>query len=150
MISFLEETTPEIKITMAGHYFPEINEELYDYSYNWRQIREDSPEVAAGRRINGLKTTYYVACGIPKPNNFTFSPPAESSYEGWFAAAMGLDGFLRWAYNSWPEDPVHDSRFSTWPAGDTYFVYPGARSSIRFEKLREGIQDYEKIRLNKE
>ena len=150
VISFLNETTPEIKITMAGHYFPEINDELYDYSYNWRQIRNDSPEVAARRRKVGLKTTYYVACGIPKPNNFTFSPPAESTYEGWFAAALGLDGFLRWAYNSWTIDPVHDSRFRTWPAGDTYFVYPGARSSIRFEKLRGGIQDYEKINLIKE
>ncbi|HCC71178.1 MAG TPA: hypothetical protein DEQ09_08520, partial [Bacteroidales bacterium] len=52
-----------------------------------------------------------------------------------------------WAYNSWPEKPVYDSRFISWPSGDTYFVYPGARSSIRFEKLIEGIQDYEKIRI---
>jgi hypothetical protein len=28
-------------------------------------------------------------------------------------------------------------------------VYPGAKSSIRFERLREGIQDYEKIRILK-
>jgi hypothetical protein len=34
-----------------------------------------------------------------------------------------------------------------WPAGDTFMVYPGGHSSIRFEKLREGIVDYEKIRL---
>jgi hypothetical protein len=26
-------------------------------------------------------------------------------------------------------------------------IYPGPRSSIRFERLREGIQDYEKIRI---
>jgi hypothetical protein len=26
-------------------------------------------------------------------------------------------------------------------------VYPGANSGIRFEKLREGIADYEKIRI---
>ena len=29
-------------------------------------------------------------------------------------------------------------------------MYPGANSSIRFEKLREGIVDYEKIRLLKQ
>jgi hypothetical protein len=29
-------------------------------------------------------------------------------------------------------------------------VYPGARSSIRFERLRDGIQDYEKIRILRE
>ena len=40
-----------------------------------------------------------------------------------------------------------DSRFRTWAAGDTYLVYPGARSSIRFERLIEGIQAHEKIRI---
>ena len=28
-------------------------------------------------------------------------------------------------------------------------IYPGAESSIRFEKMREGIVDYEKIKLLK-
>ena len=64
-----------------------------------------------------------------------------------YAIALDLDGFLRWAYNSWVENPLTDSRFRTWPAGDTYFVYPDARSSIRFERLVEGIQDAEKIRV---
>ncbi len=43
-----------------------------------------------------------------------------------------------------------DSRFITWPAGDTYQIYPGPLSSIRFEKLRDGIQDFEKIRIIRE
>jgi hypothetical protein len=29
-------------------------------------------------------------------------------------------------------------------------VYPGPRSSIRLERLREGIQDFEKIRILRE
>ena len=149
MLAFIKKTTPELKITMAGHYFEGINTELYDFSYNFGLLKKSSKEIAAKRRKKGQVTTYYVACGIPKPNNFTFSPPAESTYEGWFAAAMGLDGFLRWAYNSWVEDPLMDTRFHKWPAGDTYFVYPGPRSSIRFERLREGIQDYEKIKILK-
>ena len=44
---------------------------------------------------------------------------------------------------------MHDSRFVTWSSGDTYLVYPGPYSSVRFERLREGIQDYEKIRILK-
>ena len=35
----------------------------------------------------------------------------------------------------------------TWDAGDCFVVYPGPRSSIRFERLREGITDFEKIRI---
>jgi len=56
-----------------------------------------------------------------------------------------MDGFLRWAFNSWTKDPLKDTRFISWPAGDTYQVYPGPLTSIRFEKLIEGIQDFEKI-----
>lgn len=57
-----------------------------------------------------------------------------------------MDGYLRWAYNSWTKNPLVDSRFITWPAGDTYMIYPGPLSSLRFEKLIEGAQDFEKIR----
>jgi sialate O-acetylesterase len=147
MFRFLKETAPELKISMAGFYFDKINSSIYDFSSNWRHIDKISGNIMESRRRSGLKTTYYVACGIPKPNNFTFSPPAESCYEGWFASAMGFDGFLRWAFNNWAENPEVDSRFIRWPSGDTYFVYPDAQSSIRFERLREGIQDYEKIRI---
>ena len=147
MFGFLKKAAPELKISMAGFYYGKINPAIYDFSSNWRHIDTLAGDVLRARKRSGLKTTYYVACGIPKPNNFTFSPPAESCYEGWFASAMGFDGFLRWAYNSWPENPLLDSRFIRWPSGDTYFVYPNAQSSVRFERLREGIQDYEKIRI---
>jgi len=65
----------------------------------------------------------------------------------WYAAAYRYDGFLRWAYDSWPADPMRDARYGSWAAGDTYLVYSGGNSCIRFEKLREGIVDYEKIRI---
>ena len=45
---------------------------------------------------------------------------------------------------------MRDARHVLWPAGDTFLLYPGAQSSIRFEKLREGIVDFEKIRLARE
>ena len=60
---------------------------------------------------------------------------------------QGYDGLLRWAYNSWTADPMRDTRFRSWPAGDTYIVYPGGRSSMRFDRLVEGIQCCEKVRL---
>ena len=149
MFKFIAEAAPEFKITMAGFYHESINMDIYDFSSNWRDYGRIPVEKIQSRKDAGLITTYYVACGIPKPNNFTFSPPAESCFEGWIASSMGFDGFLRWAYNSWPVNPMMDSRYIKWPAGDTYFIYPGPLSSIRFERLREGIQDYEKIRIIK-
>jgi len=132
-----------LKITSAANYSPGTSEHVYDLSVAPGHLLED--EVLEQRRRKGQITTYYVCCADEYPNNFTFSPPAEGVWQGWFAYAKKQDGFLRWAYNSWVEDPIQDSRFRTWPSGDTYFVYPGPKSSIRFEKLREGIQDYEKL-----
>ncbi len=148
LIRFLHNTVPELKLTLAGGFYKEIMPDIYDFSYNfWHLKKAQTPDIAAARREKGQITTWYVACNVPWPNNFTFSPPAESALQGWITAALHLDGFLRWAYNSWPEDVMHDSRFRTWPSGDTYFVYPGPYSSVRFEKLIEGIQDHEKIRI---
>ncbi|MFM7320771.1 MAG: DUF4091 domain-containing protein [Armatimonadota bacterium] len=146
-LDLLADAAPELRVAMAGFFPRELEPSIHDFSSNWRTVHEVAGGVANTRRRAGKRTTFYVACMIPKPNNFTFSPPAESCVQGWFAAAMGLDGFLRWAFNSWPEDPETDSRYITWPSGDTFLIYPGACASIRFERLREGIQDFEKIRL---
>ena len=34
--------------------------------------------------------------------------------------------------------------------GDTYFIYPDGRSSVRYERFAEGVQLSEKIRLLRE
>jgi len=131
------------RITYAGDWHPELDSLLDDYSP--AITSEPSPPELRQRSARGATTTYYVACFPARPNNFVFSPPIEGRYIGWYAAAYGYDGFLRWAYDAWPADPARDARHTIWPAGDTFLVYPGANSSIRFEKLREGIVDYEKI-----
>lgn len=105
------------------------------------------PGEVKDRKRRGLNTTFYICCADPFPNQFTFSEPAESTYLAWYAMARDLNGVLRWAFNSWVENPLQDSRFRTWPAGDTYIVYPQGRSSIRYERMLEGIQDFEKVRI---
>ena len=147
LVEFVKREAPELKIAMAGFHHPSVDGAIDDYSANWREVGRMSAGIHASRRKAGQKTTFYVACGIPKPNTFTFSPPAEACYLGWVSAALGFDGFLRWAANSWVADPEIDSRFVSWPSGDTALVYPGAASSVRFERLREGIQAFEKIRI---
>ncbi|MBQ2965566.1 MAG: DUF4091 domain-containing protein [Bacteroidales bacterium] len=98
------------------------------------------------RRANGQYTTFYVCCNPSYPNTFTTSHHYEAEILGWYNIAHDYDGMLRWAYNSWAEDPQYDSRYGNWMSGDTYLVYPYNRSSIRFEKLRDGIEVAEKIR----
>jgi hypothetical protein len=43
--------------------------------------------------------------------------------------------------------PEEDSRFTAWPAGDTYVIYPFSVSSIRWERLVQGIQLFEKYKI---
>lgn len=98
------------------------------------------------RREQNYNTTFYVCCGPLYPNTFTSSEPYEAEMLGWYNLAHDYDGMLRWAYNSWPADPQVDSRYGNWMAGDTYLVYPFNRSSIRFERLIDGIETAEKVR----
>ncbi len=48
---------------------------------------------------------------------------------------------------NWTDNPMEDTRFHMFAPGDTYFIYPDGRSSIRYERMVEGIQMSEKIRL---
>ena len=105
-----------------------------------------TPEDIAMRRAQGYTTTFYVCCNPAYPNTFTTSQPYEAELLGWKNIAHDYDGFLRWAYNSWAEAPQYDSRFGNWMSGDTYMVYPYNRSSMRFERLIDGIEVSEKIR----
>ena len=149
LIDIIKKVDPGWKLALAGSYHPEIEKDLYDYCLHLGATFPDS--VLSRRKEQGKPSTVYTCCGPRFPNGFTFSPPAEQVWFGWYAANKGFTGYLRWAYNSWPANPLRDSRFPkhTWSGGDTYQVYPGPRSSIRFEKLIEGIQDYEKIRIIK-
>ena len=144
-IAVIKKADKDFKISLAGSHHKELLEPLNDYCVTMAETF--SPEEIAVRRAKGMTTTYYTCCAEARPNTFTFSPPAEAEYLGWFAAKAGVDGYLRWALNSWVEKPLHDSRFTNWAAGDTYILYPDARTSIRFERLIEGIQAYEKIRI---
>lgn len=147
-IKVIKQADPEFKITLAGNYHPEIQADLYYLCIPYGNKFPE--EVKAERERKGQISTFYTCCVEAFPNMFTFSDPAEASWTAIHAIAGGYDGYLRWAVNSWPVDPLRDSRFRTWAAGDTYSIYPGPRSSIRFERLVEGIQDCEKIRILRE
>ena len=136
------------KITYAGNWHEELDGLLDDYSF----LYGEEPTVAeqAKRQQEGRTSTVYVCCNPPVPNNFVFSPPIEGRWISWYVMAHGYDGFLRWAYDAWPEDVNRDARHGSWAAGDCYMVYPGGKSCIRFEKMREGIVDFEKVRVLRE
>lgn len=146
-IKLIRSVDKDLKVSLAGNYHKELVNDIFDYCVASGQ--EFTREERKWRAEKGWPTTYYTCCTEGFPNTFTFSPLAESAWLGWHAAAKNYSGYLRWAYNCWVKTPLQDSRFRSWAAGDTYLVYPGPRSSMRFERLVEGIQTYEKIRILK-
>lgn len=144
-VALLAECAPEMGFAIADMH------RSYRRYMNMRDVcvAQEQPahhDDIVQRRAEGYTTTFYICCNPPFPNTFTTSAPYEAELLGWYGLALDYDGMLRWAYNSWPADPAYDSRYGSWSAGDTFLIYPHARSSIRFERLIDGIETAEKVR----
>lgn len=167
VMAMLQECAPDLKIALAANTrsdaFAHIDDLCLSGSFNERGIAEMCPPERKAMGVAELldpgnacaiskrcpekvTTTYYVCCGPAYPNTFLFSPLVESRMLGWLAAQGGYDGFLRWSYNDWTHNPFLHPEHAPFPTGDVHFVYPGPNgplSSLRWEQLLEGIQDYE-------
>lgn len=137
-----------LKISGAMNYgsVNQISDKVSDMSVAVREVHneEEFANFARERREKGQNTTLYLATG-DYPNFFTYSNPAESAWVGWYSAKTDIDGFLRWSFDNWVENPLETTDHTRFESGDCFIVYP-ERSSIRFERFREGIQDNEKLR----
>ena len=151
---FLRKRAPGMRIAMAGNRKPSdfkgIDINVYAQVLMDKYLTPEFLAEAKERRARGFVTTHYVCCSPLKPNTFTGSGAGEAFFCGAVPAAIGLDGFLRWAWNSWPQNPNVDSSYGTWSPGDTYLCYPGGAPSWRFLDLRNGIAAAEKLRILRE
>ena len=106
------------------------------------------------RESKGLRTTLY-SCTEHIPGNFSLSMPAESYWSVINAGKSDTAGFLRWAYDAWVENPLEDATHNAFEPGDCFLVYPSpkdasekeAKSSVRLERMAEGVRDVNKLRL---
>lgn len=139
-------TKANFNLNLAAYkYHPEALDYVNHIAMSPQYILVD--DIIKERRSVNKKTSVVITCENEQPNLFTFSEPAEASWIAWYAALHGLDGLYYEGFNRWGESPQIDSRLDNKPAGADFLIYPGAKSSIRFERLIEGIQDYEKILL---
>ena len=150
--AFVKKMAPGLKITLAGNRKPSEFRgiEIDSYSQIITDVDAQFLKEVADRRKEGKKTTIYVCCGPWQPNTFVWSDPDDSYYLGYYAAAQGVDGLLRWAYNSWGYDPYSDSSFGNWSSGDAYLIYPNCDPSPRYLLLKKGIRASEKARMLRE
>lgn len=148
VVNLIRQNGADWKIGLAGSRIAaDIESELYDYCTILGYERGSAP--------NSI-STFYTSCSQMFPNNYVSkeSSPAEMVWMSWYAASKGLDGYLRWAFDYWQSPDPLNIQDGANTAGDFQMIYRSdntasskAVASIRFEMLREGIQDYEKIRL---
>jgi hypothetical protein len=149
VVPLFHESAPDLKLMIsggdeAGRYMAESRELAFHYGYYSPGSGVQLPDIAA-RRKAGKRSLLYTAVTPLYPNTFLFSDPLESRYLGWIVWKWDFDGYIRWAWDFWPAT-LWDQPFFTWHSGDMFFVYPGRDGpvdSIRWEMLRQGLEDYE-------
>jgi len=125
--------------------------------------------IAESGRSPGDVWVYY-CCGPTGhwPNRFIEYTLIRVRIFSWLCFAKGIPGFLHWGYNQWGTNPRNrktvlnpwdDVTGHRWPGGDPQVVYPPRDEkmtrdevigSIRWEIIREAMEDYEYLRMTRE
>lgn len=140
---------------------------FYDYVNLWVPIMDRyNYEKARPRQELGEDVWWYVCTGPkgPYPNNFTDHPAMNHRVRFWMIDKYGLDGSLYWSVTYWKQNPwelamSYNPGGGMWGNGDGRLLYPPRKSepdvpviegpvtSIRFENLRDGLEDIEYLQL---
>lgn len=111
----------------------------------------------------GKQAWWYICCGptYPRLNVGIEHPPADARLLAWQQYAENCDGVFNWGVNYWHRRKLTDDSdvfLSGWSygagmggmTGDGLMIYPGNGGplpSIRLANVRDGVQDYEWMKL---
>lgn len=141
-----------------------------NYSVHGNHMNDPDLEPVINKvKANGGELTWYISCDqrYPQPNYFIDAPAMDLVMVPWITARYNMDGILYWALNYWSQTTnpwmnantflsgflcsggwVLNGEGSVWYPGNYVEQFTGQPnvdgpvSSIRFELLREGIEDY--------
>lgn len=152
LASIAKEAAPGLKIIeayRAESYNPELIDIIVPQldELSWKSY-ETVPE---------NHQCWIYTCMYPRwnyANRFVTLPLIKTRLLHWLNFHYDSPGYLHWGFNYWGEngDPFGDvsAPVNDWPGGDAYIVYPGFRKvypSIRLTAMRDGIRDYDLLRL---
>jgi hypothetical protein len=152
--NYIHEFLPGVKVLdavltskeLAGAidiWVPVLNVLDRDYTF-YQDLKETGKEV------------WFYTCVSPKgnyANRFIELPLIQTRYLHWINYKYDVTGYLHWGLNYWVEDQLNADASrdrGRLPAGDNCIIYPGYRklySSIRFEAMRDGIDDYQLLKM---
>ena len=110
-----------------------------DHLATWQDVYEEAQR-------QGYELWFYTVGIFQRgslPNKTADVPLIESRLMHWLNYRFGLTGYLHWGFNAWTDDPFNAPGQHR---GDGWHVYPkkdGLLNSLRWEQMRNGLQDYE-------
>lgn len=148
---FVKRLAPSMKIIEAVHshnldgvvdvWVPQLD--YFDQNYDFYK----------GRQSIGDEMWFYT-CMAPRgnyANRFLELPLVQTRILHWINFKYGATGYLHWGFNQdWKETLSNIATDGYVPGGDTYIVYPAygkVYGSIRLAAMRDGIADYELLKL---
>ncbi len=112
-------------------------------------------ETARQEQARKRSVWWYVAfsCRHPVPNIWIDYPALDCRVWPWMTWKFDIDGMLYWSVTYWSGNPWRNGMMYPGANGDGHLLYPGEDGqpvdSIRWECLRDGLEDYEVLCLLK-
>jgi hypothetical protein len=156
---YIKSIAPDIKLIDAVHshgvkntvdvWVPQLD--FYDSDYVFYKERK-----AVGNEV------WFYTCLAPQgeyANRFIELPLIKTRILHWINFRFGATGYLHWGWNFWSANCFEETSGiipeagNIMPGGDAFITYPGngkILSSIRLEAMRDGIVDYELLKMLEE
>ena len=159
LASLTKSAAPHLRIAVSEEPKPEIAEHPAaggaSYDLWWADLSHFSPDYAKKRQALGEDVWWYFLYGDLPPfmNPITIDHAGiESRIAFWAGWKYRIKGFAYYSVTGWGGDPVSDPKpQGTNQNGDGFLLYPPQNgqivSSIRWELLREGEEDFEYLLL---
>jgi hypothetical protein len=160
LASLTKTAAPNLRIAISEQPRPEIAENPKgngkSYDLWWADLSEFDPVYAKVRQALGETVWWYFLYGDLPPhfNPITIDHAGiESRIPFWGAFKYRIRGFAYYSVTGWGADPVTNPRpEGTKQNGDGFLLYPPENgqlvTSIRWELLREGEEDFEYLLLS--
>ncbi len=168
--AMVKSVQPDIKVFSCVNKVGALNA-LQNHADTFDVYIQQHGQQQGRARLEEGKEIWWAVCIWPSehPNLFIEYPLTDARVMGWMAFQNNISGFEYWAMNSWDGDwkPVGQKapQDGSWMKcangvlvtewqygrkslnGDGYLVYPGDNgqpiNSLRFEALRDGIEEHE-------
>jgi len=143
----IKQNAPRLRNMMTARGFPQA---LRHIDIWCPEIYSFDPVAAEQERAKGKVIWWYVAfsCRHPYPNFWIDYPALDCRATFWLTWKHRIECFLYWSISNWwmVEDPFNQQTFPG-ANGDGTLIYPGEDGrpidTIRWENIREGLEDYE-------